>query len=226
MIALRTAAIDTAIRTAVARGTTQIVILGAGLDGRAWRMRELAGVHVFEVDHPATQAFKHAHTDALPPSIASVDFVSVDFERDSLDTALARAGHDDTRPTCWIWEGVVMYLTHDAMRLTLADVASRSAHGSMLLVNYTSMRRGLIGLLLRLLGEPVKSTWSPEEMAADLRAAGFDVTEDSGIADWTKRFATDAVKIQAGRVMRLAVAERRRGMDSAEVKMSYVQSAV
>jgi len=233
MMALRTAAIDAAVRSAVARGTTQVVVLGAGFDGRAWRMSELAGIHVFEVDHPATQAVKRKHLGALPPSIASVDFVPIDFEHDSLATALARAGHDDTRPTCWIWEGVVMYLTRDAMRLTLADVASRSADGSRLLVNYASplrsLRRSLLGVFLRLLGEPVKSKSSPEEMAADLRAAGFDVTEDSGIADWAKRFVTGVVKIQAGHAMRLVVAQRRQGVDSAvhqEGKMSYMQSAV
>jgi methyltransferase (TIGR00027 family) len=211
LMALRTSTIDAAVRTAVARGTAQVVILGAGLDGRAWRMTELAGIRVFEVDHPATQAFKRQHLDALPPSIASVIFVPIDFERESLNAALARAGHDATRPTCWIWEGVVMYLTPDAVRSTLANIAERSAEGSTLIVNYhTTMRGRLVRLLLRLVGEPVKSSWSPEEMDEALRAAGFGVVEDSGVAEWAKRFATGAVYIQAGRIMRIAVAERLR----------------
>src|SRR4051812_28997626 len=50
IMALRTSAIDAAVRDAIARGATQLVILGAGYDGRAWRMKELAGVKVFEVD--------------------------------------------------------------------------------------------------------------------------------------------------------------------------------
>jgi methyltransferase (TIGR00027 family) len=209
MMALRTATIDAAVQAAVTRGTAQLVILGAGLDGRAWRMSELAGVRVFEVDHPATQAVKRAHLDRLPPAIAEVTFVPVDFERESLDTALAHAGHDAARPTCWIWEGVVMYLTHDAMKSTLANVASRSAEGSTLIVNYhTEMRRGFAALLLRLLGEPAKSKWSPEEMAADLRAAGFQVADDSGVEDWAKRYATGTVNTRAGRIMRIVVAER------------------
>src|SRR4051812_25205233 len=58
MIARRTAAIDGAGRDAIAGGATQLVILGAGYDGRAWRMPELAGAKVFEVDHPATQGDK------------------------------------------------------------------------------------------------------------------------------------------------------------------------
>jgi len=211
LMALRTSTIDAAVRTAVARGTAQVVILGAGLDGRAWRMTELAGVRVFEVDHPATQAFKRRHLDALPPSIASVIFVPIDFERESLDAALARAGHDATRPTCWIWEGVVMYLTPDVVRSTLANIAKRSAEGSTLIVNYhTTMRGRLVRLVLRLIGEPVKSSWSPEEMAEALRAAGFGVVEDSGVEDWAKRFATGAVNVGPGRIMRIAVAERLR----------------
>ncbi len=211
LMALRTSTIDAVVRTAVTRGTAQVVILGAGLDGRAWRMTELAGIRVFEVDHPATQAFKRQHLDALPPSIASVIFVPIDFERESLDAALARAGHDATRPTCWIWEGVVMYLTPDAVRSTLANITERSAEGSTLIVNYhTTMRGRLVRLLLRLVGEPVKSSWSPEEMDEALRAAGFGVVEDSGVAEWATRFATGAVHIQAGRIMRIAVAERLR----------------
>jgi methyltransferase (TIGR00027 family) len=209
-IALRTATIDAAVRSAVAHGTRQVVILGAGLDGRAWRMRELTGVRVFEVDHPATQAVKRAHLDKLPRAIADVTFVPVDFERESLNTALARAGHDETRLTCWIWEGVVMYLTAEAMRSTLANIASRSAEGSTLIVNYhAETRRGPMGLLLSVLAEPVKSQWSREEMAGDLRAAGFDVIDDSGIEDWAKRFAMGTVDTRVGRVMRIVVARRR-----------------
>jgi methyltransferase (TIGR00027 family) len=211
LMALRTSTIDAAVRSAVTRGTTQVVVLGAGLDGRAWRMPELKGSRVFEVDHPATQAYKRRHVTVLPPSIAEVKFVPIDFEHDSLDAALARAGHDAARPTCWIWEGVVMYLTPDVVRSTLANISRRSAAGSTLIVNYhTTMRGGFVRLILRALGEPVRSKWSPEEMAEALRVAGFSVTEDSGVADWAKRFATGTVDMRAGRVMRIVVAARDR----------------
>jgi methyltransferase (TIGR00027 family) len=207
LMAMRTKVIDAAVCDAVARGTRQLVILGAGLDGRAWRMRELAGVRVLEVDHPATQAVKRANLDKLPPSIAAVEFVSVDFEHQSLRDALARADHDAAQRTCWIWEGVVMYLTRAAMRSTLNDIASRSSPGSTIIVNYhTTMRRGIVGLILRALREPVRSAWSPAEMAEDLEAAGFAVREDSGGADWAARYAAGAVDLRAGRIMRVAVA--------------------
>jgi len=207
MIALRTAAIDSAVRDAIANGATQLVILGAGYDGRAWRMPELAEVKVFEVDHPATQGDKRAHLGELPQATGSVSFVSIDFERESLGIALDRAGHDASSPTCWIWEGVVMYLTRDAMRATLAGIAGRSAPGSTLIVNYhTAHRRFFARLMFRLIGEPQISAWTRDEMAADLRSAGFVVREDSGMADWNNRFAQGAAKVERASYMRIASA--------------------
>lgn len=207
MMALRTAAIDAAVRGAIAGGATQLVILGAGYDGRAWRMPELAGVRVFEVDHPATQGDKRAHVAELTAAVGDVNFVSIDFEREALDAVLERAGHDASAPTCWIWEGVVMYLTRDAMRATLADVAKRSAPGSTLIVNYHTPHRGPIArLIFRLIGEPQISACTPDEMAADLRSVGFVVREDFGLADWNDRFAQGKARVERGTYMRVAVA--------------------
>jgi methyltransferase (TIGR00027 family) len=207
MMALRTKAIDAAVRDAIAAGARQLVILGAGYDGRAWRMPELNGVRVFEVDHPATQGNKRTHVTELPAPIGTINFVPINFERESLDDVLQRAGHDRSSPTCWIWEGVVMYLTKDAMRATLANIAKRSALGSTLIVNYHTVQRGLITrLILRLIGEPMISHWSPAEMTADLRAAGFVVREDSGLADWNVRFAESRANVERALYMRIAVA--------------------
>jgi methyltransferase (TIGR00027 family) len=210
-IALRTAAIDAAVRDAIAGGATQLVILGAGYDGRAWRMPELAGKRVFEVDHPATQGEKRAHLAELPAAVGDISFVPIDFESESLGTVLDRAGHDRSSPTCWIWEGVVMYLTRAAMRATLADIADRSAASSTLIVNYhTLRRRGLAALLFRLIGEPQISAWTAEEMATDLSSVGFGVLEDSGMTDWSARFAGGEAKVERGSYMRIAVARTER----------------
>jgi methyltransferase (TIGR00027 family) len=209
MIGLRTVAIDTAVKQAIANGATQLVILGAGYDGRAWRLPELAGVRVFEVDHPATQEDKRAHVSDLPPAIGQVSFVAIDFEKQSLKDVLNRAQHDRASPTCWIWEGVVMYLTRDAMRATLAGIADRSAPGSTLIVNYHTLhRRFLARLIFRLIGEPQISAWTPTQMADDLRAAGFVVREDSGMLDWNTRFAQGKGNVGRGAYMRIAIAQR------------------
>ena len=209
MIALRTSTIDAAVREAIEGGVKQLVIVGAGYDGRAWRMSELAGVRVFEVDHPATQTEKRDRMSALPPSIAEIHFVSVNFERESIGPALERAGHDRATPTCWIWEGVVMYLTREAMRATLAGIAERSAPGSTLIVNYHQANRRLVArLILRLIGEPQISAWTPEEMNADLHTAGFAVREDTGMLDWNQRFAQSQARVRRAWYMRVAVAGR------------------
>ena len=210
MMALRTTAIDTAVRDAIARGARQLVILGAGYDGRAWRMSELARVRVFEVDHPATQGAKRERLKALPEPIGAVTFVPIDFERQNLREVLSKAGHDSSSPTCWIWEGVVMYLTRDAMRATLKNIAALSAAGSTLIINYHSQnRRWFARLMFRLIGEPMISAWSPQEMAEELGAAGFKVQDDTAMADWNTRWASGQGNVSRGAYMRVVVAVRR-----------------
>jgi methyltransferase (TIGR00027 family) len=207
MMALRTTAIDAAVRSAITDGARQLVILGAGFDGRAWRMPELSGVKVFEVDHPSTQRDKRERVAQLPPAHGEVHFVTVDFTRDSLGDELARAGHEQSTPTCWIWEGVTMYLKHDAMMATLRSIAARSAKESTLIVNYHTPHRAFISrLIFRLIGEPQISAWTPAGMAADLASAGFVVRDDSGMLDWNARFAGGTANVQRGYYMRVAIA--------------------
>jgi len=207
MIALRSSAIDAAVRKAVEKGAKQLVILGAGYDGRAWRLPELKGVKVFEVDHPATQGDKQRRVKDLPPAMTTVEFVPIDFERESLDSVLDRAGHDRTVPTCWIWEGVVMYLTFGATRTTLDDIGARSASGSTLIVNYhTAHRRFVARLIFRLIGEPQISAFTREEMADELRGVGFRVREDSGMTDWNNEYAKGAARVERAAYMRIVVA--------------------
>jgi methyltransferase (TIGR00027 family) len=129
VIVSRTVAIDDAVR---ARPIQQLVIIGAGLDDRAWRMPELADVEVFEVDHPASQRDKRSRVGDLQPLAKSVRFVPVDFTRDRLDTALAPVGHRPEQATMWIWEGVVPYLSRAEVAATVQAVSSRSAAGSRL----------------------------------------------------------------------------------------------
>jgi methyltransferase (TIGR00027 family) len=173
----RTVAIDEAIAQAAA---PQLVILGAGLDGRAWRLGALAGASVFEVDHPDTQRDKRARVAGLAPVARDIRFVPVDFTVDDLDRALDGAGHDRARPTTWLWEGVVMYLERAAIEATLRVIARRSAAGSALVVLYhaPALMLHVVRPVVRRLGEPLRSTFEPPEMRALLSAHGFDVTSD------------------------------------------------
>ena len=108
----RTVAIDDAVRD---HGAAQVVVLGAGLDARAWRMPELARATVFEVDHPASQRDKQRRLGDLAPTAGQVVPVAVDLEHDPLAPALEAAGFDPALETTWVWEGVVPYLTSDAV---------------------------------------------------------------------------------------------------------------
>ena len=174
----RTVAIDDAVSEWPA---AQVVILGAGLDGRAWRMPGLASVDVFEVDHPTSQRDKRDRVGELPSLARSLRFVPVDFTGDDLDGALASAGHEPATATTWIWEGVVPYLTPAEVGATALVVGGRSAPGSRLVVNYQApalsarIGRRLAGLLAALAGradplahEPQRSAWTPAEFDAPI----------------------------------------------------------
>jgi methyltransferase (TIGR00027 family) len=178
----RTVEIDEAVRRAA---SPQVVILGAGLDGRAWRMTELSKAVVFEVDHPDSQRDKRARVPALRERAREVRFVAVDFARDDLDDALRAAGHDPTVPTTWIWEGVVMYLERRDIEATLAVVQRRSARGSEIAILYhrPAFVLRLVRPVMRWVGEPFRSAFRPGTMHAMLAQYGFDVQGDRSIAE-------------------------------------------
>ncbi|MQY40291.1 hypothetical protein SRB17_83240 [Streptomyces sp. RB17] len=225
----RTVAIDEALR---ARVTGQLVILGAGLDTRAWRLHELTQTDVWEVDHPASQQDKRARlADAaqavrgpdeghraaagLPTMARSVRFTPVDFAVGDVGAALDAAGHDPSAPTTWLWEGVVPYLTPDEVRATVAALDARTVSRSALIVNYQtpSVKAAAGRLLTRVLGssvtsgEPWRSLWRPQQMAALLAEYGMRVVSDETLLALAHTIGSPArgrISLQSGRV---AVAE-------------------
>jgi methyltransferase (TIGR00027 family) len=199
MMVARTVEIDEVVRAAA---SPQVVILGAGLDGRAWRMTELRDATVFEVDHPDSQRQKRTRAAALTPMAHEVRFVPVDFTRDDLDTALTAAGHDPAVKTTWIWEGVVMYLTLAEIEATLAVIARRSAPGSTLVIAYHSHAPllYLVAIVVRRLGEPIRSAFTADQMRALLAKYGFRATRDQDLPSIAKGLSADVA--QATRPMR------------------------
>jgi methyltransferase (TIGR00027 family) len=208
MMIARTVAIDEVVRAAA---SPQVVILGAGYDGRAWRMPELENVVVFEVDHPDTQGEKRTRTPGLRQAAREVHFVPVDFSRDDLGDALAAAGHDPSRPTTWIWEGVVMYLERADIEATLSVLARRSAPGSRLTIAYVApvFLRWLIGLMLRRIGEPFRSIFTAEQMRELLARHGFRAGSDEDIVAIAKRLSPALERdARAIRHLRIVTAEK------------------
>lgn len=200
-VALRTATIDEAVRHHV-RETEQFVILGAGLDARAFRMKELEDVDAFELDHPASQAEKRARLGETPPKSRSLRFVPIDFESESLHTKLRESGLDPSAPTLWIWEGVTPYLNERAIDETLQAIAENSAAGSVLIMSYATpeiarvvglpdggpLVREIIHAAFRALGEPLITRLTPEQAAQWVARYGFDSREDGGVREWGARF--------------------------------------
>jgi methyltransferase (TIGR00027 family) len=166
----------------------QLVILGAGFDTRAWRLGALADATVFEVDHPSTQALKREQSAGIPAKARQVRFVATDFHADDLANLLRAAGYDASRPAFWLWEGVTMYLRPEAVAGNLASFAALSTPGSHLAMTYLSKDRGRIprSLFLALLGEPVRSAYSPAEIADLGKTRGWACRADSGIQDWLR----------------------------------------
>ena len=213
-VPLRTRALDDAIRDAIAAGAAQLVILGAGLDSRAMRMKELSAVEVYEVDHPSTQRYKLARLARCPapPLARALARVAVDFERDRLDQALPAAGFRADVPAIWVWEGVTVYLTRQAIQGTLRVVRALSAPGSRIALTY--FRDGAVPAwavrvaagLLAAAGEPLRAAITPGEMAALLAEAGLALRSDESTLDWGARYWPWQRGVRE--VERLAIAER------------------
>lgn len=180
----RTVMLDRAIRSAMP--FDQLVVLGAGLDGRAWRMPELAQAVVFEVDHPATQDFKKEKISGLKPLAKEVRFVPMDFTKDDLGSKLQAAAFDKDKKTFWLWEGVTMYLTPEQVVQDLASMKSLSSSGSRLAFTYMARKNGKIpsSWFLALLGEPARSAFSLEELDQMASNTGWKTMSNTGIADW------------------------------------------
>ncbi len=187
----RTVEIDDGLRSLAAGH--QIVILGAGLDARAYRMPELSGSVAFEVDHPATQAFKLRQIAGLRPCTRELRHVAVDFERERMGDALARAGHDPGVPTAWVFEGVISYLEPCEVEAAIEGMAARSAPGSRLLATYNepSRVRRLFSRVTARAGEPQRASFSADRMRRLLVERGFVVRSDRDGIDRIRRLGME-----------------------------------
>lgn len=212
---LRTKAIDAHLESALRSGIRQLVILGAGLDARAWRLAALRDAVVFEVDHPATQQYKQRRLSRkIPP--ADIRYVAVDFEKERFSEGLERAGFRSDAPSVWIWEGVAMYLPLDAIHHTLVQLTSLAAGGSQLAMTYRvpgvlpygAFGRAAIPALFSAAGEPLKGTLDPQELASAV-APEWQVTYDEDAQGWRKMTSSTARPSRSFRSERLAIVKRR-----------------
>jgi methyltransferase (TIGR00027 family) len=197
-IAVRTRFAEDALAVAIEGGVRQLVVLGAGLDTYAYRNPFADRLRVFEVDHPATQAWKRQRLrEAAIPLPGSLTFVPVDFERETLAVRLAAAGFDRTQQTFFTWLGVVPYLNQEAVWSTLAFIASLP-NGAHVVFDYSDApaslsaeRRAAHERRARQvagLGEAWVTYFEAEKLHAKLAALGFAEIEDLGPAEIVSRY--------------------------------------
>lgn len=207
---------EEALAEAVRHGVRQYIVLGAGLDTFAYRNPYPASeLRVFEVDHPATQAWKRRQLAAAclaPPE--SLSFVPVDFESQRLPERLESAGFRGGEPAFFSWLGVTMYLTRATVLGTLGFIA-RLPGGTGVVFDY-AVPPATLSLVRRVVmravsgaaaaaGEPWKSCFDPRELTDELRSLGFRQLEDLGPEDINVRFFShraDALRVGGlGRLM-------------------------
>lgn len=202
-IVARARFIEDLVTDGAARGLGQYVILGAGLDTFAQRRPEIAArLRVFEVDQPGPQAWKRKRLVELGFGVPDgLRLVPVDFETgDAWWERLAAAGFDAGRPAVVASTGVSMYLTKAAIAATLRQVAAL-APGSMLVMSFMlpfeladpEVRPGLeiAAKGARASGTPFISFFTPAQMLALAREAGFSDVQHVSAATLAERYFAD-----------------------------------
>jgi len=193
----RTRLIDDFLQAGLRDGISQLVILGAGCDSRAYRMDTLQNCRVFEVDHPSTLAFKQAKLEKIHSvPRGHVRYAATDFNRQSAAQTLREAGFDPSLPAFFIWEGVTNYLTEEAVRKTLAEIGAL-APGTRLAFTYVhrdaidapeqTVKKG-VSKLLQKQGEPWTFGILPQTLPALLGEYNLTLLENLDSVSCRKRY--------------------------------------
>jgi methyltransferase (TIGR00027 family) len=208
-IAARSRIAEDALTVAAGHGARQLVVLGAGLDTLAYRTPLAGGLRILEVDHPATQAWKRQMlTAASIPLPATLRFVAVDFERETLADALRVAGFDPAQRSFFSWLGVVPYLTEQAFFSTLAYIAGLPG-GAEVVFDYAdpSAAHRAVAAGAAAVGEIFQSYFETAKLCSELTALGFRRLNDLGPQEVAARFfpaAEHSAPGQGGHIMHAA----------------------
>ena len=199
--AARTRLIDDWIRQALAGGIRQVVILGAGFDCRALRMKELASVPIFEIDRAPMITFKDSvlRNDAQPGSLTRVP---IDFLKDRLKERLGSASFSTNAKTLFLWEGVTNYLDAASVSAVFDFFAGSAPPGSKVIFTYVHSdainglfpTAGLERLLNRLrdYGEPWTFGFHPDELPGYLTKKGIRLLADVSAAEYRRMYMPNA----------------------------------
>jgi methyltransferase (TIGR00027 family) len=213
----RTRAIDAFLEELLGRESDlQIVILGAGFDTRALRLKGREKGRWFEVDHPATQALKARRLKAAGLESPAA-FVAVDFQTRGLE-ALLDAGFKSDRPSVFVMEGVSYYLTEGALSATLRQITELGGAHARFLFNYLHadfLAEPLLfpgGMRIRRhvdeIGEPFRFGLRPEDLAPWLSARGFELQWEKSVEQYAGELLRGRRPVYGfSRMFRLAMAQ-------------------
>jgi methyltransferase (TIGR00027 family) len=217
-MAVRSRYVEDHLAEAVARGGSQYVVLGAGLETFAYR-NLFPALRVFEVDFPATQQWKRKLLKkagiALPDGLT---FVPLDLERHTLTEELVEAGLDAGAPAFFGWLGVIPYLTLETFRATLSCIVQLPA-GTAVSFDYAlapetlspAGRKAFDKLAVRVAaaGEPFQLFFTPDTLELELRRAGFrrfEQLDSDQLNDLYFKQRSDGLKLSAVKLGMLATA--------------------
>ena len=215
----RTRLIDDAVGLAINGGATQLVLLGAGFDSRPYRLG-VGRARIFELDQPATQKRKIQGIEArFGSSAKSVVYIPVDFQTQTVDSALRAKGFDPDALSLVVWEGVTNYLSEGAVDVTLRSVAKAVAPGSAMVFTY--VHRGLLDGSVEFAGgaqileqvraahEPWTCGFEPRDLPSYLAARGWTLIDDLSADEYRARYFGAAARLMSGYSFYRAVLARR-----------------
>ncbi len=191
---VRTKYMDAALDSALGDGTSQVIILGAGLDSRGYPFRGcLQGVRFLEVDYGPTQEHKKQRLQsALGALRKEVRFIPMDFTKDDLLTQLKKGGYSERALSLYIWEGVTMYLPETAITSTLRFIRDHTAPGSKVAFDYTLSSDPRINnpaSRFARWGEPWVFGFPGQSAVDSLRNAGLAMVADESMSELSAKYA-------------------------------------
>lgn len=184
---------------AIQSNIQQYVLVGAGLDSFVLReSHHYPTLKIFEVDHPDTQATKQTKLKKLGEIPATVEFVAINFEKESISEALTRSLYERSAPAFFSWLGTTHYLNPQTTLQTLKSIAEFAANASEVVLDYSTDFQELTGIerigsmgvaqFTHFLKEPLLGQFKPTDLHRAVEQMGFEVVEDLSGEAITERY--------------------------------------
>ncbi len=206
----RTRYIDDLIEKSTFANIEQYVILGAGYDSRAHRLKLPSKLKIFEVDQSEVQELKRLRLPDNMPNRESITYVDIDFNHQSLKEQLINVGFDQNKSTIFTLEGVSQYISREALDATLKEVADLNPNSnSKIFISYVnkllkedskacfgkgySKPEKAVSFITNSaakMGEPWISFYSAEEIESILSQNNFTLIENKTLADLNSKYFT------------------------------------